>query len=199
MRSELRAPALRRIVWVTRHGVASSGSGVREISRQRVRQGVLQEGNAAEELMARWWHGRIQRSPWACPLAVRALRIPHIHGHPALRYCFCMVCPLVRSHRLLGSISGSKLRGCDSGLRERSCRQRQGEIAHAVGGAYPGHNTPLHLPLGVARGSLQVTAWGSGRCGREWISQVVSEPKRCHKCKGPYWNKKRVRPTPMRS
>lgn len=67
-----------------------------------------------------------------------------------------------------------------------------------MGRAYSGYNTPFGVRSCVPKASLQVNAWKCGRCGHEWIPQIVREPKRCPKCKSPYWNRPRMRPRPRR-
>ena len=56
----------------------------------------------------------------------------------------------------------------------------------------------LGMRATVPKSSVNVTGWKCGRCGHEWIPQITAEPKRCPKCKSPYWNKKRVRPVAKR-
>jgi len=31
------------------------------------------------------------------------------------------------------------------------------------------------------------------RCGFEWVTRLRKDPKRCSRCKSPYWNIKRTR------
>ena len=57
---------------------------------------------------------------------------------------------------------------------------------------------PSQVCLTVPKTSVNVTGWKCGRCGHEWIPQITTEPKRCPKCKSPYWNKPRVLPVPKR-
>ncbi len=44
-----------------------------------------------------------------------------------------------------------------------------------------------------------VRAWACNRCGHRWLPRIRREPKRCPKCRSPYWNKRRVRPSARRS
>jgi predicted Zn-ribbon and HTH transcriptional regulator len=39
---------------------------------------------------------------------------------------------------------------------------------------------------------MERTVKKCNRCGYEWFSKL-DEPKRCTKCKSPYWNKPRIR------
>lgn len=45
----------------------------------------------------------------------------------------------------------------------------------------------------MPRAKFLVSGWECTRCGHKWVPKIVREPKRCPRCKSPYWNKKRVR------
>lgn len=40
-----------------------------------------------------------------------------------------------------------------------------------------------------------VKKWVCQRCGHKWIPRHENRPKICPKCKSPYWDRERVRPT----
>ncbi len=47
-----------------------------------------------------------------------------------------------------------------------------------------------NIPIGVSR-EVNAIEWECLRCGHKWVGRTKSEPKRCPKCKSPYWNKLR--------
>lgn len=68
------------------------------------------------------------------------------------------------------------------------------EGAHVLSGEHTqGIISHSKLYVSVPKTSVIVTGWRCGRCGHEWLPQTTAEPKRCPKCKSPYWNRPRVR------